>query len=204
MRSVKKRGGLFKANIPIIYTLLGVIEMVKVLIPLAEGFEEIEAVTVIDVLRRAGVNVTTVGIPGSLVVGSRNLRVNADKKLDDIDPEDYEAIVLPGGYPGYVNLGKTQKIMNIITSYNEEKKLIGAICAAPTILAKVGILEDKKATVYPGMEKELPYPRSSKVVVDDHIVTSQGPGTAIEFSLKLIEILVGKDKAKAIKKDLVF
>jgi len=180
------------------------IGMVKVLVPLAEGFEEIEATSVIDILRRAGVNVVTAGIPGSLVVGSRNLRVNADTKLSDIDPEDFDAIVLVGGYPGYVNLGKTQKVMNIITSFNEEKKLIAAICASPTILAKVGILEDRKATVYPGMEKELPYPRGDKVVVDEHIITSQGPGTAILFALKLIEVLVGKDKAKAVKKELVF
>jgi len=178
--------------------------MVKVLVPLAEGFEEIEASVIIDVLRRAGVDIVTAGIPGTLVIGSRNVRFTADKKIDDIEPEDFEAIILPGGYPGYVNLGKTQKVMNIITSFNGEKKLIGAICAAPTILAKVGILEDKKATVYPGMEKELPYPRGDKVVVDGNIVTSQGPGTAIPFALRLIEILIDKDKAKAIKKELVY
>jgi 4-methyl-5(b-hydroxyethyl)-thiazole monophosphate biosynthesis len=178
--------------------------MVKVLIPLAEGFEEMEAVTVIDVLRRAGVDVVTAGIPGSIVIGSRNVQITGDKKISDIDPEDFDAIVLPGGYPGYVNLGKSHKIVNIITTFNEKNKLIGAICAAPTILAKVGILEDKKATVYPGMEKELPYPRGDKVVVDGNIITSQGPGTAIPFALKLIELLVDKGKAKAIKNDLVF
>lgn len=178
--------------------------MTKVLVPLAEGFEEIEAITVIDVLRRAGLNVVTAGIPGTIVVGSRNVQITADKKIDDIDADDFDAIVLVGGYPGYVNLGKTQKVINISTGFNQEKKLIAAICAAPTILAKIGMLEDKKATVYPGMEKEIPYPRNDRVVVDDNIITSQGPGTAIEFSLKIIEILVGKDKAKAIKKELVF
>jgi 4-methyl-5(b-hydroxyethyl)-thiazole monophosphate biosynthesis len=178
--------------------------MVKVLVPLAEGFEEIEATTVIDVLRRAGVDVITAGIPGSVVRGSRNVQLTTDRKIGDIDPEDFEALVLVGGYPGYVNLGKTQKVMSLITSFNESKKLIAAICAAPTILAKVGILEDKKATVYPGMEKELPYPRGDKIVVDENIVTSQGPGTAMAFALKLIELLVDKRKAKAIKEDLVF
>lgn len=178
--------------------------MVKVLVPLAEGFEEIEAITVIDVLRRAGMDVITAGIPGSLIVGSRNVRLSTDKKIDDIEPDDFDAIVLPGGYPGYVNLGKTQKVINIITSFNAEKKLVAAICAAPTILAKVGILEDRKATVYPGMEKEIPYVRGDKVVVDGNIITSQGPGTAIPFALKLIEVLIGKDKAKAIKKELVY
>ena len=178
--------------------------MAKVLVPVAEGFEEIEAVTVIDVLRRAGVDVVTAGIPGSLVVGSRNVRINADKKIDDINPKDFDALALVGGYPGYVNLGKTQRVISFISSFNEERKVIGAICAAPTILAKVGILEDKKATVYPGMEKELPYPRNGKVVVDGNIVTSQGPGTAIPFALKLIELLVNKDKAKAVKKELVY
>jgi 4-methyl-5(b-hydroxyethyl)-thiazole monophosphate biosynthesis len=178
--------------------------MVKVLLPLAEGFEEIEAITVVDVLRRAGIDVVTAGIPGSIVTGSRNVQVTTDKKINDIDPDDYEAVVLPGGYPGYVNLGKTQKVIKIITSFNEDKKLIGAICAAPTVLAKVGLLEDRKATVYPGMEKELPYPRNGKVVEDENIITSQGPGTAIDFALKLVERLTDKDKAKAVKKDLVY
>lgn len=174
------------------------------MVPLAEGFEEIEAVTIIDVLRRAGIDVVTAGIPGSLVVGSRNIRITTDKKIDDIDPEDFDALVLAGGYPGYVNLGKTQKVLNMLVNFNSAKKLIGAICAAPTVLAKVGLLENKKAACYPGMEKELPYPRGSKVVVDENIVTSQGPGTSIEFSLKLVELLVDKQKSKALKKELVY
>ena len=178
--------------------------MHKILVPLAEGFEEIEAITIVDVLRRAGMKVITAGIPGSIIVGSHNVRVTTDKKIDDISPDEYDAVILPGGYPGYVNMGKTQKVISMVTSFSQENKLIGAICAAPTILAKIGLLEERKATVYPGMEKEIPYPRGDKVVVDGNIVTSQGPGTAIPFSLKIIEILEGKDKAKAVKKELVF
>jgi len=178
--------------------------MAKVLVPLAEGFEEIEAMTVTDVLRRAGVEVVTVGIPGSLVTGSRKVRVYADRKVDDVNTAEFDALVLPGGYPGYMNLGKSKKIMDMIVTFNKQNKLIGAICAAPTVLAKAGILENKRATCYPGMEKELPYPRSDKVVVDGNIVTSQGPGTAIPFALKLVEILQGQEKAMQVRKDLVY
>ena len=178
--------------------------MRKVLVPLAEGFEEIEAITIVDVLRRAGITVVTAGIPGSIITGSRKVRINTDARIDDINPDEFDAVILPGGYPGYVNLGKTQKVINIITTFNQQKKLIGAMCAAPTILAKVGILEDKKATCYPGMEKEIPYPRGERVFVDGNIVTSQGPGTAIPFALKIIEILEDREKARAIKKELVY
>jgi 4-methyl-5(b-hydroxyethyl)-thiazole monophosphate biosynthesis len=178
-------------------------EMKKVFVPLAEGFEEIEAMAVIDILRRAGIDVVTAGLQGSIVKSSRNVKVIADKKIDDIK-EDFDAIVLPGGNPGYLNLMKSQKIMKMIKEFDSKNKIIGAICASPMILAKLGILDNKKATIYPGMEKELPKPRSEKVIVDGNIITSQGPGTAIDFALKIVEILEGKSKADAIKKEIVY
>jgi len=175
----------------------------KILVPLAEGFEEIEALAVVDILRRAGIEAVMVGLQGSIVTGSHGIRVFADKKINEINPEDYDGIVLPGGDPGYKNLAKSGKILEIIRKFNSEGKLVAAICASPAVLAKAGILQDKKATIYPGMEKEIPYPRSEKVVVDENVITSQAPGTAIEFALKIVEYLLGKDKALSLRNRLV-
>jgi len=176
----------------------------KIIVPLAEGFEEIESLTVIDVLRRAGINVETVGIMGSVVSGSHGVRVMADKKLLEINADEYDGIVLPGGSPGYLNLGKSSKIIEILRRFDSAGKLIAAICGAPSILAKVGILEGKKATIFPGMEKELPHPRGEKVVVDGNIITSQGPGTAMDFALTIVEALQGRDKALQLRRQLVY
>ena len=174
----------------------------EVLVPLVDGFEEIEAITIIDVLRRSGINVTTVGMPSTMIKGAHGLQVMADKKFDIVNPRDFDSIVLPGG-PGHQVMLKSEKIVNAVADFDSRGKVIGAICAAPTVLVKAGVLSDKKATIYPGMEKEIPRPRADKVVVDGNIVTSQAPGTAMEFSLKLVEILVGRDKAAQLKRDLV-
>ena len=176
----------------------------KVLMPLAEGFEEIEALSTVDVLRRAGIEIVTAGIPGTIVRGSRNITVMTDKKIEDVKIDEYDALVLPGGSPGYVNLGKSGTVMDAIRKFDSEKKLIAAICAAPTILAKAGILEERHATVYPGMERQLPRPRDGRVVVDEHIITSQGPGTALEFALRIVETLLGREKSNEVKRQLVF
>jgi 4-methyl-5(b-hydroxyethyl)-thiazole monophosphate biosynthesis len=175
----------------------------KVMVPLAEGFEEIEALTIVDVLRRAGIKVDTVGIVSSMVTGAHGVRITADKKLIEIKPEEYDAIVLPGGNPGYKNLAKSARITEILQKMNEEGKLIAAICASPSVLAKAGILENKRATIYPGMENELPYPRGDRVVVDGNIITSQGPGTAMEFALKIVEVSLGSNTAMNLKRELI-
>lgn len=175
----------------------------KIMVPLAEGFEEIEAFAVVDILRRAGIKVDIAGVVGTVIKSARGVSVMTDKRLAEINPEEYDGIVLPGGYPGYVNLGKTQKIIEIIKNFEDKGKLIAAICASPSILAKAGVLDDKVATIYPGMEKELPHPREGKVVVDKNVITSQGPGTAIEFALKIVEKVLGKEKALQLRRDLV-
>ena len=176
----------------------------KVLVPLADGFEEIEAITIVDVLRRAGLDVVMAGLPGTMVRGSRNVKIIADAKMDDVNPDEFDALVLPGGDPGYKNLGQSQKILNMIRDFHSQGKLVCAICASPLVLAKAGILEDKKATVYPGLERDIPKPRGDRVVVDGNIITSQGPGTAIEFALKIVESLLGKDRAEMVRKQIVF
>ncbi len=174
------------------------------MVPLAEGFEEIEATTIIDVLRRAGLKVVTAGLSGITVKGSSGVKIIADAELKNINPDEFSAIVLPGGYPGYVNLAESEKVLKIIKEFNSQNKMVAAICGAPTVLARAGILNNRNATVYPGLEKELPKSSDKRVVVDNNIITSQGPGTAMEFALKLVEILSGEDKAKEIKEQLLF
>lgn len=175
----------------------------KVMIPLAEGFEEIEAATIIDVLRRAEIEVVTVGMASTAVEGAHGIRLMTDTKFSDISLTDFDAVVLPGGDPGYKNLMKSSRFMDELKLCDEAKRIIGAICAAPLVLAKAGILEDKKATVFPTMEAFIPRPRSGAVVVDKNIITGRSPGDAMEFSLKLVEVISGKEKSRSIKSKLI-
>jgi len=175
----------------------------KLMVPLANGFEEIEAFTIVDILRRANIKVDTIGIIGSVIQGKNGVKVIVDRTLNQIDPNDYDAIILPGGSPGYQNLAKSARLIETLKTFNRQNKLIGAICGAPTILAKEGLLDDKKATVYPGFEKMLAYPRNGSVVVDGNIITSQGPGTAIDFALKIVEKILNPAEAQRLRKELV-
>jgi len=175
----------------------------RVMVPLADGFEEIEALTVVDVLRRADIETHTVGVIGSVMTGANGIRVMVDRRLNEISPSDYEAIVLPGGSPGYENLGRSAKLMDIVKQFHNQNKIVAAICAAPLLLAKEGILDDKKATVYPGNERSLPYPRDRPVIVDGNIITSQGPGTAMEFALQIVKRLKDDATVMRLRRDLV-
>jgi len=154
-------------------------------------------------MRRAGISIDTVGVSGSVVTSSNGVRIMVDKKMLEIKAEDYDGIIIPGGGKAVDILKRTNSLLEIIKRLDSKQKLIAAICAAPTILAKLGVLEERKATVYPGLERELPKPRDDKVVVDKNIITSQGPGTAIEFALKIVEVLKGEGKANQIKNDLI-
>jgi len=171
--------------------------------PLADGFEEIEAFVPLSVLRGAGVQVDTVGLAGSVASGSHGTRVSTDKRLAEVRVDDYDGIVLPGGGRGCANLERSKAVMDIIAGMNERGKLVAAICAAPLLLAKAGVLKNRKATVYPGMERELPYPRPGRVVVDGNVVTSQGPGTAVDFALEIVKQLLGPAAAEKQRKGLV-
>jgi len=175
----------------------------RVMIPLANGFEDIEAFSILDVLRRAKINVDTVGIVGSVIQSRSGVKVIVDRTLNQITPNDYDAIILPGGSLGCQNLERSAKVMEILKTFNSQNKLIGAICGAPEVLAKAGLLDNKKATIYTGNEKILAYPRNGPVVVDGNIVTSQGPGTAIEFALKIVEKLSNIAEAQRLRKELV-
>jgi len=175
----------------------------KIMIPLAVGFEEIEALTVVDVLRRAGIEIDTIGITGSVVVGANGIRIMADKKLLEIKPDEYDGIILPGG-SGYKNLAKSSILIKTLKDFNNNNKLIGAICAAPLILAEQGLLDERRATVYPGLEKRLAYPRGDKVIIDGNIITSQAPGTAMNFALAIVKKVLGQAAELKLREELVF
>lgn len=176
--------------------------MPEVIVPLASGFEEIEAITVVDLLRRAGIQVTTVSVTNDLaVIGANGVEVRADKTLSAVVGRMYDAMVLPGGIEGTAHLGRSETLCEMIKTHYEKGFWVTAICAAPTVLAKCGLLEGKKATCYPGFEKKMTGATmmTETVVEDGKIITSRGPGTAMAFSLKLIERLVSAEKAEEIK-----
>lgn len=175
----------------------------KAIVILAEGFEEIEAVTAIDILRRADIEVTVAGLNDLRVRASRGTVVMADKRLEEAG-SDFDACVLPGGMPGASNLAASDKVRALLNKMTKEKRLIAAICAAPAVvLAPLGILNDKSATCFPGMEKDLSENvqfKKDSVVVDDNVITSRGPGTALAFSFAIVENLIGKEAADKIRK----
>ena len=175
----------------------------RIMVALANGFEEIETFTVIDVLRRAGIAVDTVGVVGSVIQGMHNTRVMVDKRFSEVNVENYDGIVIPGGSPGYTNLSRSSGLMEMLRKFDAQGKMIGAICMGPSVLAKAGVLEGHKATIYPGAERELPYPRGDRLVIDSNIITSQAPGTAMEFSLALVEQLAGQKMVERLRKDLL-
>ncbi|MCS6997854.1 MAG: DJ-1/PfpI family protein [Aquificaceae bacterium] len=179
--------------------------MPKVAILLAEGFEEVEAVAPIDVLRRAGVEVLVVGLSSEPVASARNMKIVPDVTLDQLDPEELDMVILPGGAGGVERLKQDPRVERLVKALQEKKRFIGAICAAPTALAKFGLLEGKRATVYPSLVEEIKPALfvDQPVVEDQNLLTSQGPGTALEFSLKLAEKLVGKEKAEEVARRML-
>lgn len=174
---------------------------------LANGFEEIEAVTIIDVLRRAEVAVTTLsaGTSGLEVAGSHGVTVRADKTLAKGARESWDMVILPGGIPGATNLRDNPEVQALIKEQHRQGRRLGAICAAPIALGAAGILEGKKATSYPGFEKELKGAIcvGDRVVRDGNIVTSRGPGTALEFALEIVSDLCGKSVAENLRKGML-
>lgn len=171
---------------------------------LADGFEEIEAITVTDILRRAGAEVKMVSITDRLEVkGAHGIKIQADILFEEADDESCRMIVLPGGMPGTTNLLKHEGLVQKIRQIYERGEWVCAICAAPMVLAAAGVLAGKKATIYPGMEKDIEgaIPTEGAVVRDGNVITSKAPGTAMKFALALVEALYGKEKAERLEKD---
>ncbi len=175
--------------------------MKKIMIPLANGLEEIEAITNIDVLRRAGIEVITVSLAELEVKGGHGIIITADTKIDSIKAEGLSGIILPGGMPGARHLKNNERLIELIKEINTTQGLIAAICAAPIVLEEAGIIKNKKATSYPGFEKEMPscnY-QEQRVVVEDNIITGRGLGVALEFALEVVSYLLGEEKAEELK-----
>jgi 4-methyl-5(b-hydroxyethyl)-thiazole monophosphate biosynthesis len=181
--------------------------MARVLVPIADGVEEIEAVTIIDVLRRAGVEVVSAGLTGKPVTASRKVKLIPDKSLEAVKDEAFDMIVLPGGGDGVDNLKRDPRVEAILRRMNQGKKWVAAVCAAPALLAAYGILEGKEATSHPSRREQTTIGnvryQEQAVIQDGHIITSRGPGTALKFALKLVEVLCGREKVEELKEAMV-
>lgn len=181
--------------------------MAKVYIFLADGFEEIEGLTVVDLLRRVGIEIDMVSVTDNLyVTGSHNIEIKADILFEDAEFDDGDMLVLPGGMPGSRSLGAHEGLDLLLRSWSSKGKKIAAICAAPTVLGNKGLLQGKNVTCFPGFEEELigANIKNAGVVEDGNIITSKGMGTAIDFSLAIIKTLLNEETATKIAKTIQY
>ncbi len=180
--------------------------MVTVMVPLAAGFEDLEAITITDLLRRGGVVVTTVGLNGARVTGARGTTVLPDVSLSEVSSELFDAIVLPGGLPGADNLRDDPRIIRLLQEHAAHGKLVAAICAAPKVLAEAGLLVGQEATAYPGVLLALKLAKTkisdAAIVKSGNIITSRGPGTAMDFALMLLAELLGNKVKEDVERSL--
>ncbi len=181
--------------------------MPKALIILAQGFEDIEAVTPIDLMRRAKIDVTVVGLGANIITGARGIKIQTNTTLKKIK-ENFDAVILPGGMPGAENLANSKEVKSLLLEMHSKRKIIAAICASPAlVLSPLGILNNKKATCFKGMEDHFEDTVTfveSTVVVDNSIITSRGAGTAFDFGLAIIEKLVDKDTADSVARTTLY
>lgn len=173
----------------------------KVLVTLATGFEEIEAITVVDILRRVEIDVTTAYLDENPVIGSHNISINADKCLSDLKSDDFDCIILPGGLPGSENLKNDDTVISFVKNINSRGGYVAAICAAPIVLGHAGIVEGKNATCYPGFEGAMKGANytSQPAEVDGNIITGKGPGCSIPFALEIVKALKGEEVMTELK-----
>ena len=181
--------------------------MANVYVFTADGFEEIEGLTVVDLMRRAGAQVQMVSISDGLAVkGSHGIEIKADTFFDDVDFDQADLMVLPVGMPGTLHLGEHEGLTGLLQDFAAKGKRVAAICAAPSVLGGLGLLKGKRAVCYPGFEDKLTGAQveMEEVVTDGCITTSRGLGTAIPFALELISLLFGPEKAEEIKKSVIY
>ena len=172
----------------------------------ADGFEEVEAFTPVDVLRRAGINVQMISVtPDEIVKGAHGVSVLCDKNIVNCDFYDAELLVLPGGMPGAATLGESDELRKLLLYFAEAGKPLAAICAAPMVLGKLGLLQGRKATCYPGFEQYLEGADYTAALVekDGNIITGKGPGAAMDFAFALVDLLVGEEKVKELKEAMM-
>lgn len=179
--------------------------MKKILIPLAPGFEEVEALTCVDILRRAGADVITAGTVDNAIKGRNGIKVLPDATLESQKDGVFDMIILPGGAIGTENLKKDERIKRLVISHVKGNALVTAICAAPTVLSLFGAVKGKTITSHPSVREELQREKISddRVVKDGNLITSQAPGTAMEFAFKLVEALYGLEKVKEVNKGVL-
>lgn len=180
--------------------------MAKVLIPLGDGFEDLEAISVIDVLRRVGVEVHLASLTKELAVTSNcGIIMQTKVRIEEVEAKDYEGVIMPGGFGGVQNMIGSETLAKVVRKIHSEGKIVAAICAAPLALFKMGVLQEAKFTCYPSVENEIKNPNyvCENVVQDGNIITSRGPATALEFAYYLAEIFVGKEKALEVKKGML-
>lgn len=181
--------------------------MKKVCVFLADGFEEIEGLTVVDILRRAGIETETISVMDSRQIqGSHGITVEADSLFAEAHPETADMLVLPGGMPGTLNLKSHEGLRELLRQFDREEKYIAAICAAPSILSDLGMLRGRRACAYPSFEDSLECAEVVRTpeVVDGHIITGRGMGAAIPFALRLTALLSGQEKAEEIGRSIVY
>lgn len=181
--------------------------MKKAVVFLADGFEDIEALAPVDILRRGGVDVTIAGVTGMQVVSSHNVKVLADKDVKEIKSDDYDAFICPGGMPGAANLRDNSIVIDIIQEAYSKGKIVSAICAAPMVLDKAGVLADKNFTMYPGMQNYAPsgsYKSNELVVKDGKVITGAGPAAAFKYGFELLANLQGEEIASQVAEGMLF
>lgn len=177
----------------------------KVVVCFATGYEEVEALATVDVLRRAGIEVIMTGVDGEVVASSRNIKIQMDELVENIKWDEIDMIMLPGGLPGVDNLFSNSIICEVVKNFKAQEKWIGAICAAPSILGKLGLLKGEKATCYPGFEKTLEgaVVTYDRVTVSNKVITGIGAGASLEFAFMVLETLKGKEIAEKLRKDMI-
>ncbi|HPJ30700.1 MAG TPA: DJ-1/PfpI family protein [Methanothrix sp.] len=201
------------------------LKQMRVVVPLAEGFEEIEFVTIVDILRRAEVEVVTTSLGErnrdrelgkgraadededevGTVRGSHGIRIVPDASIDEIDPQDFDAVVLPGGYPGFVTLGNDQRVLDLLRRMDGLGKHVAAICGAPSVLVKAGVVEGRRATIHPAGRGDLTDDQyvDDRVVVSGKLITSKAAGTAMEFALRLVGELVSEERMRRLAEEIL-
>ena len=179
--------------------------MAKIIVPISNGFEEIEAITIIDVCKRANIEVTIAGVENLEIIGAHGIKIISDTTIENIASVEFDMIVLPGGLPNAFTLAENEKVQSLLKEFKEKKKKIGAICAAPYALHKADVL-NKNFTCYPSFEQKIRldgYHDNDSVVIDDNVITSRGPATAMNFALEIVNILCGNELYTSVKNGLL-
>jgi len=179
--------------------------MSKLLVPISNGFEEIEAISIIDVCRRAGIEVITAGVEDNILIGAHNIKIETDKKISEVSSDNFDMIALPGGLPNAFTLAENSDVQRLLKEFKEKNKKIAAICAAPYALHKANVLNENY-TCYPSFEEKIKdegYINNKNIVIDSNVVTSKGPATAMEFALEIVKILKGDEIYFSVKNGLL-